>query len=237
MGTDKSLESRKLGRVQSLLPLLFVLAAAVFQLFSPEGRCAVCQTLGQSGDNSDLDLTRAREQVESTLKSYETVKRLSEQGSVSQHVLRRSNLRRKIALLDYSSLLDPSRREKNQRLRAEVILQFHSQESEVMQKLFQKGSVSKVEYLRSVAARDIADSYLKAVKSASQTQRKMQSIKAANVKFELAQKEYEIATRLFDSQAISRSSLDRANSNLRIAETELQAAKQSLGARAVQVRQ
>jgi multidrug resistance efflux pump len=134
-------------------------------------------------------------------------------------------------------LLNPNRREKNLRLKSEVILQFRSEELAVMKKLYWGGSISEVDYLRSVAARDIAAFNFKATQSGDQTQRKIQAIKAAKSRYDVAQKEFEIASQLFRSRAISQSTLDRAISNLKIASAELQASKQSLGARAVQVKQ
>ena len=241
MVNSKSVVQGSCGRFGKTIPVLFVIGAAVVQLFSPVSDCAVCQSPDpfehNSNDDVNVELVRAREQANATQKNFETVKRLSEQGSVSQFALRRSDLQRKVALLDYSSLLDPGRRQKNGILRAEVILQFRETDLRIIQELYRRGSVSKVAYLRSVAARDIADSNFKAAKSASQVQRKIQAIKGAKSKYEMAQNEYEIANRLFESQSISQSTLDQAVRNLKIATVELEAIKQSLGARAVRVKQ
>jgi hypothetical protein len=233
MVNSKSNGSYRATFEQTMLPLLFVAGAAALQLFNPQGSCAVCQSF----DDSIVELTRAREQANSTAKVYETVKRLSERGSVSQQVLRRSDMQRKVALLNYSSLLDPNRREKNLVLKTEVILHFRIKELAVIKQLYGRGSASKVDYLRSVAAKDIAAANFKAAQSASHTQRKFQAIMVAKSKLEIAQQEYEIAIRQFQSQAISRSALELATSNLRIATAELETRKQSLGARAVEVKQ
>ena len=151
-------------------------------------------------NDPDVALTRAREQAKAAQKNYETVKRLSEQGSVSQRIVRWSDMQRKVALLEYSSLLNPSRREKNLLLKMEVILQFRADELTVIKELFQRGSVSKVDYLRSVAAHDIAESNFKAADSVNEAQRKIQAIKAATSKYEVALAELEIARRLFESR-------------------------------------
>ena len=230
-----------LCHLRKVIPALFLVGAAMVQWLSPAGGCAVGgivnATIQDSPDDANVELTRARERANSTQRIYETVKRLSEKGSVSQRELRRSNMQRNVALLEYSSLLNPTRREKNLLLKADVILRFRIQELAVTQELYERGSVSKVDYLRWVAAKKIAESNFEAAKSVNQAQRKMQFIKAAASKYEVAQKEFEIAKRLFQSQAISQSTLDRAISNLKIAEAELEASKQSLGARAVQVKQ
>jgi hypothetical protein len=241
MADNNRARLQSFSHLSKVLPALFLVGAAVLQFLSPSGSCAVCGTVGStiqdSRNDPNVELTRARERANSTQKSYETIKRLSETGSASQRELRRSDLQRKVALLDYSSLLNPGRREKNHLLKAEVILQFRSEELAVIKELYRRGSVSKLTYLRSVAARDIAESNLSAAKSATQTQRQMQAINAARSKLELAQKEHQIATRLFQSNAISQPTLDRATSNLKIASAELEASKQALGARAVQVKQ
>ena len=224
-----------------LIPALFLVGAAVFQIPNAAGGCVVCQSVGGTiqGFSSDsrVELARARERADSTQKQYETARKLSERGSVSQHVLRRSDLQRKVALLDYSSLLHPNRREKNLLLKADVILRFRVQELAVAEELYQRGSVSRVDYLRTVAAKKIAEAHYKAAKSRNEAERKIQVIKAANSKFELAQNEYEIAKRLFRTQSISQFDWDRAVSNLKVAEAELQSSKESLGARASRAKQ
>ena len=233
--------SRRFNHSGKLLLALFIFGAAAIQLNGPEGNCAVCipsgRSLQESSNDPTVQLTRARERADATQKAFESIKRLSEKGSTSQRALRRADMQRKVALLDYSSLLKPTRREKNLMLKAEVVMRFHSQELEVMKALYSRGSISEVVYQRFVSARDIAAANLKAAKSATQTQRKIQAVKAAQSKFETAQKEFEIANRLFQSRAISQSALDRAVSKLKIASAELKASKQSLGARAVQVKQ
>jgi multidrug resistance efflux pump len=148
-----------------------------------------------------------------------------------------ANLRRRIALLDYSSLLDPTRYEKNRLLKAEVVFRYRNRELAVARELYQHGSVSKVMYLRAIAARDIAESNLKAIQSATETQRKFQLIQAARSRLNVAEQEFAIAKRLFASNSISLQAMDRATSNLKIATAELESSKESLGARAIQVRQ
>ena len=182
-------------------------------------------------------MVRAREKAKSTRKKYEVVKRLLEKGSANRHDLRLADMRSKVALLDYSSLVNPARKEKNLILKAEVISLYRSEEFAVSKRLYQRGSISKVSYDRALAARDVAASNLKAVKSATETQRKIQVIQAAKSRFEIAVKEHSIAKRLFASESISQQTLDRAASNLKIAMAELDASKKSLGARARAVQQ
>ena len=224
-----------------IVMILFLAGATSFQLIPSGEPCAVCHavTSGANAQDSDPDveLTKAREAAQSTRNRYEVIKRLREKGSANQHDLRLADMRRKVALLDYSSLLKPARKEKNLVLKAEVIALYRTEELAVAKKLYQRGSISKVTYDRALAARDVAASNLKAVKSATETQRKIQVIQAAKSRYDVAQKEYAIAQRLFQSDSISKQTLDRAKSNLKIALAELDASKKSLGARATAVQQ
>ena len=241
MAINENLALMSRSKRPRAVPLLILVGASVLPLLNPSVRCVACQFpqrfTQDSSNNADVELTRAREKAKSTQQKYEGIKRLHEKGSVSQRQLRRSDLERRVALLDYSSLLNPGRREQNLLLRAKVIMQFYSQELSAAKKLYLRGSMSKIDYLRSVAANDIAASSLIAASSASEAQRKIQAVKAANSKYELVLTEYEIATQLFESQAVSQTAFNKAASNLKIAESELEATKQSLGARAVRVKQ
>jgi len=223
--------------------VLFFLGVAVFQLIPASSQCRVCSaitrepTMAVQDQNPKVELTRAREKFDRAQKQLEVIKGLHRKGSANDHALRVADTRRKVALLEYSSLLDPAKAEKNLILKAEVIFQFRSEEFEVAKVLYQKGSMSKVGYQRALSARDVARSNLAAVKSATETQRKIQVIQAAKSKYEFAKKELEVAKRLFESSSISRQTMDRVTSNFKIAAAELEAGKESLGARATVVTQ
>jgi hypothetical protein len=221
--------------------ILFLSGAASFQLIPSNSHCAVCHATTpvakvQETDR-DVQLTRAKEKAISTRKQLAVTKRLVEKGSANQHDLRLADMRSKVALLEYSSLLDPSRTEKNLISKAEVIFLYRSDELAVAKRLYKRRSISKVAFDRAVAGRDVAASNLKAVKSATETQRKIQVIQAAKSRFEIAQKEHEVAQRLFRSDSISRQTMERATSNLKIALAELDASKKALGATATAVQQ
>ena len=196
----------------------------------------------QSSDRSseidpNVQLTQAREKAKAAKKKYETVKRLCQRGSASQKQLRDARLLENLAVLELSNLVSPEREQQNSLLRAKVIFNYRSKELEVIKSLYQRGSAAKLDYQRAKIARDVAQSRLKAAQSDSQTQRKIQTINAANSKFQLAQKEHQLASKLLQSGSISQAAMDRARSNLEIAESALAEAKKSLGAKATQVQQ
>lgn len=185
----------------------------------------------------DLELTQAREKAKSAKKKYDTIKRLSQRGSASQKELRDAKLLKGLAMLELSNLVSPELEEQNSLMRASLVFKYRNQELKVIKSLYQRGSASQLDYQRAKTAQEVAQSQLKAVKSVSQAQRKIQIVKAAKSRFESAQKEHELATKLLKSGSISQSVMDRATSNLEIARSGLSEAKKSLGAKAVQVQQ
>lgn len=187
--------------------------------------------------DASLELVRAKEKARTTKRQYESLKRLSALGSASEKDVRDANLMRKLALLEVSDLMTPERKADNSLLRAKIVFQYRTKELNVVKKLYQSGSVSGTVYRRSVAAYEVADARLKAVESITETQKKIQLIKAAKAKFAVAQEEHTIASRLFQSGSISKDTMSRATSNLEIAKSELAQTKKSLGATAFQVQQ
>jgi len=190
-----------------------------------------------STEDSNAEITRAREKAKTAKKKYETVKRLRQRGSASQKELRDAELLKRIAVLEYSNFVSPELEQENTLIRANLVFNYRSKELSVIKSLYQRGSASQLEYQRAKTARDVARSRLQAVKSVSESQRKIQIVKAANSKFDAAQKEHQLAAKLLQSGSISQSVMDRAASNLEIARSELSEAKKSLGAKAVQVQQ
>lgn len=190
-----------------------------------------------SAEDSIAEITRAREKAKAAKKKYETVKRLRRRGSTSPKELRDAELLKQIAILEYSNLVSPELEQENALIRANLVFNYRSQELGVIKSLHQRGSASQLEYQRAKTARDIARSRLQAVKSISESQRKIQIVKAANSKFDAAQKEHQLAAKLLQSGSISQRVMDRAASNLEIARAELSEAKKSLGATAIQIQQ
>ena len=84
---------------------------------------------------------------------------------------------------------------------------------------------------------DVAQSRLKAIQGRSDAQRKVYLISAASSKYEEAKKEHQLAAKLFQSGSLSQAAMNRANSNLETAKSELSEAKGSLNARAYEVAQ
>lgn len=197
----------------------------------------VVATQAVSAQNASLEITRAREKAKTTKQQYLTIKRLSEKGSASQKDVRDANLMRKLAIIDLSNLLTPEKQMENALLRGKIVLKYRSEELAVVKKLQQSGSVSQAVYRRASTAYEVAKSRLKAIQGITETQRKIQLIKAAKTKFEAAQTEHSIALNLQKSGSISGAAMNRAVSNLEIAKSELEQMKKSLGASAVQVRQ
>ena len=185
----------------------------------------------------DVELTRAREKAKSAKKKYDTVKKLSQLGSASQKELRDAKLLKGLAILELSNLVSPELEQENSLMRATLVFNYRSQELKVIKRLRDRGSASQLDYQRAKTALDVAQSQLKAARSVSQAQRKVQIVRAANSRLESAQKEHRIAQRLRKTGSISQSTMDQAASNLEIAKSELAEAKKSLGAKAVQVKQ
>ena len=183
-----------------------------------------------------VEITRAHEKAKTAKKNFERIQRLGELGSASQKSIRDARLAMNLAIIDLSNLVDPAEEQRNMLLRAKLVLQYRSQELDLIRKLFEGGSVSQVTYERTLAARDVAASRLKAMESVTDTQRKLQNIKAAQSKLGVAKKEYEIADHLFQSGSVSKAVWERAKSNLAVAESELAESKKSLGARAFEVK-
>ena len=188
-------------------------------------------------DESRSEISLARKKARDAKKKFETVKKLSRLGSASQKQLRDAELLKWLALLDLSNLLSPDKTLENSLLRAKLVSNYRSKELEVIKKLYERGSASQLEFQRAKTARDVAKSRLKAVQGDSDAQRKIYLISAASSKYEEAEKEHQLAAKLFQSGSLSQAAMNRAKSNLEAAKTELAGAKESLGARAVQVGQ
>ena len=133
--------------------------------------------------------------------------------------------------------MSPEREQRNSLLRAKIIFNYRSKELEIVESLYQRGSAPQLDFQRAKIARDVAQARLKAAQSDSQTQQKIQTINAANSKLQLAQKEHLLASKLLKTGSISQAEMDRARSNLEIAESALTEAKKSLGAKATEVQQ
>ncbi len=191
----------------------------------------------EADNASDASITRAREKAKSAKKKFETVKKLSQRGSSSRKELRDAELFKRLAILELSDLVSPELKQQNSLMRAKIVFNYRSQELEVTKSLYQRGSASQLAYQRARTARDVAQSRLKAAESISDAQRQIQLINAATSKFESAEKEHRLASKLLQSGSISQTVMDRAASNLEIAKSELAEAKKSLGASAVQVQQ
>ena len=198
--------------------------------------------LAQSSDRSieidpNVKLTQAREKAKAAKKKYDTIKELCQRGSASQKQLRDARLLENLAVIDLSNLVSPERKQQNSLLRAKIVLNYRSKELEIIKSLYQRGSVAQLDFQRAKIARDVAQSRLKAAQSDSQTQQKIQTINAANSKFKLALREHQLASKLLKTGSISQAEMDRARSNLEIAESALVEAKKSLSAKATQVQQ
>ena len=191
----------------------------------------------QPKDESRSEISLAREKARDAKKKFESVKKLSRVGSASQKQLRDAELLKWLALLDLSNLVSPESKPKNSLLRAELVYNYRIKELDVIKKLYERGSASKLEYQRAKSARDVAKSQFKAVQSGSNSKRKIHVISAASSKYEEAEKVQELAAKLFQSGSLSQAAMNRANSNLKAAKSELSEAKESLGARAYEVAQ
>lgn len=238
----------------SVLIVLFLLGTAAIQGLSPQPDCQACAAIRPAGkacmdsmtslipalqdeEYPEVVLIRAQAKLNSTQQDYERIQRLSAKGSASGRSLRLANVRWKIAELDYASLVDPLQAEPNEILKSRVVLRFHESDFAVIQELFEKGSVSELKYRRAKSTLEVAAGNLKILQSTSDVQRKMQMIKIAKSRFQLAEFEFRVAQRLFSLQSFSQFELDRASTNLEMATSELAASKASLGARAVQSKQ
>lgn len=189
------------------------------------------------GQDTDVEIERARKKAKTTKQQYLRIKKLSQLGSASQKQVRDAELVRNLALIELSDLVSPEKQIENSRLRAKIVLKYRQVELDVLKKLLRSGSVSETVYRRAVAAHEVAQSRLKAIESITETQKKIQLIKAAKAKFDVADKEYGIATRLYKKGSISKDTMDRASDNLGTAKSELEQAKKSLGATAFEVKQ
>jgi len=226
-----------------ILTTLLVRAGFVFSLLLFLGAGILdAPAQAQSSDRSveiapNVKLTQAREKAKTAKKTYDTVKRLRQRGSASQKQLRDARLLENLAVLELASLVSPEREQRNSLLRAKIIFNYRSKELEIVESLYQRGSAPQLDFQRAKIARDVAQARLKAAQSDSQTQQKIQTINAANSKLQLAQKEHLLASKLLKTGSISQAEMDRARSNLEIAESALTEAKKSLGAKATEVQQ
>ena len=186
---------------------------------------------------SNSALARAQEMVKRTQQQFDTLQKLKQSGSVSQRELRVANYKRRNALLDLSSLLDPSQNGRIMRVRAKLNYQFRLEELKSIDELHRKGAVNELAYRRAVSALEVAKANLKAIESESDTKRKMHLIEAARKKLELMERELSIAKKLYSSGSLNKSTLDQAQSRRNIAHSEYEEYKQGLGASAIQVKQ
>ena len=222
----------RLGRVG------FALSLALWLLLGAGIFGAQAQSSDRSSEiDPNVKLTQAREKAKAAKKKYDTVKRLCQRGSASQKQLRDARLLENLAVLELSNLVSPEREQQNTLLRAKIVLNYRSKELEIIKSLYLRGSAPQLDFQRAKIARDVAQSRLKAAQSDSQAQQKIQTINAANSKFQLALKEHQLASKLLQSGSISQAEMDRVKSNLKIAESALVEAKKSLGAKATQVQQ
>lgn len=223
-------------RFNSVCVLAFFAGACLI-----DGQQALAQlserTESSSNQTESVEITRARERAKSAEKRLRMIQRLAASGSASKKQLRSAEFEHKLSLLELSTILDPTKKERNLVVKAKLILVYRTKEWKVAKELYRRGSVTQVEFRRATNARDVALANLKSVQAATQTQQTMQAIKIARTNWELAQKEHAIAEKLFATGSLSQSSLDRAASNLKIAESELAEAKKQLGASATRMKQ
>jgi len=224
------------GNLAHRLPILLLLI--VCSCWPTNNTWAQTDQVGQTEDeNASAAITEARENVKTTKRRYQRIKRLGQLGSASQKDVRDAELRKWLALLELADLLSPEREHQNALMRATVVYNYRNKEFKITKPLYQRGSASELEFDRAQAARDIALANLKSAKSTTDNQRKSQAIQAAGTKFKSAEKVHQLAQRLYSRGTISQPEMDRASSNLKIAESELAEAKQALGATATLVEQ
>ncbi|MFK7768537.1 MAG: hypothetical protein AB8B55_15045 [Mariniblastus sp.] len=214
-----------------------IICVVTFVGFGCSPRYSFAAPKVQSIQEADLEVTRAREKASSAQKRYETTKALSQKGSASKRKLRISELQRDLAILELSSLLEPSRKQKNMTTAAKLVLKYRNQELAIVRQLYKRGSASEVSYRRALVARDVARSDAEAMVSATETQRKLKVIEAAKSKYDLARKEFEIAERLLKSGSIAQPDYNQFASKLKLATAEWESMKKSLGAKATVVKQ
>lgn len=191
----------------------------------------------QATQESELEITTAREKANAAQKRFKTTKRLSEKGSASKKQVRVAELQRNLAVLELSTLLDPSRRQRNLTTASKLLLKYREDELVIVRQLYKRGSATEIAYRRAVVARDVAKSEVQALVSATETQRKLRTIEAAKSKYDLAKKEFSIAEKLYQSGSISQQDYGEFASKLKLATAEWESTKKSLGARATVVRQ
>ncbi|MEM9943962.1 MAG: hypothetical protein AAF939_20550 [Planctomycetota bacterium] len=185
----------------------------------------------------NADVTKARIQVESTQDRYQRLVLLEKKGSVNLRQVRIADFRRKAAILELSSLLDPSQEQKNDLVMAKLIYKFQLDELAMATHLHNSGSLNSAELDRAQTAAEVAKVNLRKLQTESESQQKMYSVKAAKSKLDLVNKELANAEKLANSGSVSRQKLQQAKINVQIAEAEYREAKDALGAKAVRVKQ
>ena len=216
----------------------FIFSICLFSLISFGQPASVFSApMFQELQDAESEIANAREKVNSAEKKYQVTKKLSETGSASKKQVRITKLQRDLSIIELSTLVDPSRRQKNLMLRAKLVLNYRIEDLAVVRRLYQRGSASEVAYRRAVAARDVARAEVEAIASATDTQRKLKTIESARSKYQLAQEEFNIAEKLFKSGSMAQANYDLFASRLETATAEWESTKKSLGARATVVEQ
>ncbi len=181
----------------------------------------------------DREIAAARQHANELGNIYSTMKKLARKGSISQQKLRQAYYEYRLANLNILALEDPTQQQQIELAKAELKFQLKSREYEISSRLFQRGSISEMQFERSKFNRDVARLELEAAQDSRNT--KLHDIKIAQRKLDFIAQEHRRVKQLWDSQMISNRIYERWTRYLRDSEQELAIAKKALGVRVIVV--
>ena len=149
--------------------------------------------------------------------------------------MRRADYQFKLAQLELEKLQQPDNHQDIELSIAKLNLRFATAEQQILERLYQKGSVSRHDLERGKTSQKIAKLELEGKRHPERV--KLVAFKIALARHALAQFEFQLAERLVKSGAVSRERHDRFLAQLKSAEANLEQRREQLGARAKAVRQ
>lgn len=206
----------------------YVLSAVVFLTYT----LIPFTCRGQFEQSHEAQLAEARIEFNIAQENVEKAKPLFERGSLSERRFHEFQVELDLATLKLTMLKEPDRKDEIELLIAKVKADSAKKIREDLEKLFQNGSISRLELDRAIYVHETSELLVRYLQCDGDRERNFIRFKLAAKKFQLATSVFEIHQRLYERGSISQIEFESSKTRLELAEIELAEQRKAMGATA-----
>lgn len=178
-------------------------------------------------------ITKAREKLQLAEMELNKAEQLFKRGSIAKRTYQTRRIERDIAEIALMVAVTPNREEEGMLMIAKLLAKATTETRELDERLFKRGSISRLNLNRSIHDEKIAHLRVKLRESLNDEQKtKFIRFRMAAINVQHAQSEFEIHERLQKRGSISAAQLQRYQLRLDGAQEELEQRRKELGAKA-----